>query len=102
MQADDILESWRGHIPKEASIDDVLLVVQRKFETVTHKKRGGYYKIFDSRLKRLGEKAPYYLPDCMCGHYTIPTLKGRTVRGQYVKRIVELIHLVEEMSEKGY
>jgi len=102
MRADEILESWRNLCPKEAPISDVILVVENKFESITHKRRGGYFKIFDSRLKRLGEIAPDFLPDCMYGNYSIPTVKGRKVKGHYVKRIVELIDIVEEMSQKGY
>jgi hypothetical protein len=102
MRADEILASWRDYYPKEALLSDVLLVAESKFESVTHKRRGGYCKIFDSRLKRLGEIAPDFLPDCMCGNYSIPTRKGRKVKGHYVRRIVELIDLVDEMSQRGY
>ena len=102
MSADKILEKWRIQVPPQVLLRDVLLVAKSKFESVTPPKGGGHYKIFDNRMLRLWRLRPDFISDCPNGTYGIATVNGRFVKGYYVERMIELIDIVDEMTEKGY
>jgi len=100
MPADKILEAWKNHVPPEVPLDDVLQVIKARFERLILPD-GGHYKVFDSRLLRFQKMAPDYPMECFNGTFHIPTLSGRKVKGKYVKRILNLLEIVEQMTERG-
>lgn len=101
MSADKILEAWKNHVPTDVLLSDVLTVVEAKFEgPITSK--GGHYRVSDDRLLRFQKKFPDYPVECLDGTFHIPTIKGRKVKGRYVKRILDLLEIVEQMTERGY
>lgn len=101
MSADKILETWKAHVPPNVPLADVLLVIKNKFERLIPPD-GGHFKVFDSRLLRFQKMAPDYPMECLNGTFHIPTLSGRKVKGKYVKRILDLLEIVEQMTERGY
>jgi hypothetical protein len=101
MSADRILEAWESHVPADVLLSDVLTVVEAKFEGPISSK-GGHYRVFDSRLLRFQKMFPGHPIECLNGTFHIPTIKGRKVKGRYVKRILDLLEIVEQMTERGY
>jgi hypothetical protein len=101
MSVEQVLESWKNHVPPVVPLADVLLVVKAKFERLLPPD-GGHYRVFDSRLLRFQNMAPGYTNECLNGTFHIPTLSGRKVKGRYVKRILSLLEIVEQMTERGY
>jgi hypothetical protein len=97
---DKILEAWRKFIPPEVPLDDVLLVVKAKFEQVLPP-QGSHYRIYDSRLERFTNLFPDHPRACLEGTFHIPTLKGRKVKGFYVKDILGFLEIAEFMTQKG-
>lgn len=100
MSADKILEAWKVQVPPIVPLEDILLVVKAKFERLLPSE-GGHYRVFDSRLLRFQKMFPDYRIECLNGTFHIPTLSGRKVKGRYVKRVIELLEIVEKMTEKG-
>jgi len=100
MSSDKILAGWKEHVPAEVPLDDVLRVIDERFEKRLPTE-GGHYKVFDSRLLRFRKKFPEYPAECFNGVFHIPTVKGRKVKGRYIDRILELLEIVESMTEKG-
>lgn len=101
MRADKILEAWNAHVPPLTDLSDVLIVANEKFESVRLPTRGGHYKACHSKLKKFADANPGYLRDCPFGVFDIPTVSGRKVKRYYVKRLLELIDLLEQMAERG-
>jgi len=101
MSADKILEAWQTHVPPLVPLEDVLLVVEAKFEQLLPPD-GGHYRVYDSRLLRFQKMFPDHQTECLNGTFHIPTLSGRKVKAKYVKRVIDLLEIVEKMSEKGY
>lgn len=94
----DILASWQDSIPKTEKRRIVENVIDKVFETCEWK-RGSKIKITDKRLlyyknnvNREDDKV------AVDGSFKIPVVNGRTVKGEYIKRILymkEIIDLVE-------
>ena len=101
MSAEKILETWKAHVPPQVDLDDVLLVAREKFESVKTPTRGGHYKVSHGKLRKFAVANPEYMRDCPFGIFDIPTVSGRRVKRYYVKRMIELINIIEQMAERG-
>jgi hypothetical protein len=86
---------WRARSPKEERLDTVLKVLEHVFQKVEFK-RGSVIKITDLRLMRYKKEVrpedDKVAPD---GSFQVHSTNGRTVKGYFLKRILDMIDIVD-------
>jgi|GEM_PF-2198206 hypothetical protein len=97
MSCEQILNKWRRYIPPRVPLSDVIKVIQKKFEKYEYPKRGSHLKIYDSRLEWFIRSNPGKIDFSYDGRFTIPIYKGKEVKKVYVKRILIIIDIMEEV-----
>lgn len=100
MSADKVLEQWRRHIPKQGLLKDVLLVAEKYFQQVRPPKGGSHYILFDERIRQLNNLSPERYPEYWNGQITVVAENGRQVKGFYIKRMIGLIDLFDELERR--
>lgn len=104
MSYKDIIQDWKEKEPVEARRRDVENVINNMFEKA-EMKRGSHLKITDSRLLEFQNTirqncTPQNLRVAIDGSFIVPIKDGRKVIGNYIKRILHMIEIVEYMEKR--
>jgi hypothetical protein len=94
MSCDERIEQWRQDIPCEERFETVENVLKEKFEKVEWK-RGSKIKITDNRLLIYKRLRPGDADVALDGSFKIPTVKGRKVKGFYIRTILHMLDIIE-------
>ncbi len=104
MSYKDIIQEWKEKKPIEAKRRDVETVIDNIFEK-SEMKRGSHLKITDSRLLEFQNAVsqnsiPKDRRVAIDGSFIVPIKDGRKVIGNYIKRILHMIEIVEYMEKR--
>lgn len=85
------IEAWRQRVPVEVRKEQVLAVLQRWFPDQYEFKSGSHIVVTVEKFRG----RPGYGPD---GDFSIPVRNGQTVKGFYVKGLIQAIDTLREME----